>query len=169
RPAEDQARDRAREKVEKEIDDAAAEAGPKAIGQFAAGVLETEREEQQHHADLRAHVNEILAERQREQAAVAKRQPCQQVERNRGDAEPARKSREHREAECGCSELDENAGDIRSSCSGQQHAASIALSRKSYRTCAVAAVLMASVARSCTNAAAVTLCHAESSGTVTIV
>ena len=75
--------------------------------QLAGRVLQAEHDQQQDDADLGADLDELLARRERDQAAVPEGQPGEQVERDGREADPAADAAEHAEGEEQRADLDE--------------------------------------------------------------
>ena len=91
-PAEDEADDEARREVGDRVDDAGNRAGAKSVAQLVGAVLEAEREQQEEHADLAGEMDEVGADVERRDAALADGESGEQVERDGGDAEPRRRA-----------------------------------------------------------------------------
>ncbi len=95
---------------------------PQARPQLLARVLQAEHEQQQDDADLRADVHEPLTDVERQQPAVAKGEPRQQIERDRRESPPAGEPRQHRQTDDRRAQLDEDPRDVgRGGGEGDQH------------------------------------------------
>ena len=111
-PPQQQPGGEARGEVEREVHHPGRQAGAQALPQLLPRVLQAEHEQEQHHPDLGADVDEFLADVERQQPAVAERQPRQQIERDRREPPPARQPPQHRQPDDRRPQLDEYERDI---------------------------------------------------------
>ena len=111
-PPEDEADDEARREVRDRVDHAGNRARAQPVTQLVGAVLEAEREQEEQHADLAGEMDEVGADVERCDPALADGEPGEQVEGDGGDAEPTGQPREHREHERDGADLDEGKGRI---------------------------------------------------------
>ncbi len=106
-PAEHQGGDRPGGGVEHQVHQAAAGVAAQAGDQFVGVVLKAEGQQQQYDPEFGADRDEVLAGRQGQDAALAEREPGQQVQRDGGDSGTQRQRSEHAEREDDTAEFDE--------------------------------------------------------------
>ena len=107
RPAEQQAEDDAGHGVEHHVGDARDESGPQPGPEFGLVVLEPEREQEEQHTDLGGEGDELLADVERDHAALADDEAGEEVERDGGDPDAPGESRQDRQRQHDGADLDE--------------------------------------------------------------
>ena len=106
-PAQDQPHREARPGVRDRVEDAGLPRGAKTHLEVVWRVLESQQQQQQDHADLRAYLEEFLARVDRDESALAHEQASEQVQRNGGDADARGDAAKHREHQEDKAQLDE--------------------------------------------------------------
>ncbi len=96
-PPQDEGEDRAGKRVEQGIEDAGHAGTMQSVDQLCRGVLESEHDQQQDDPDLAADLEEVLAGRERDRAAVTERQSGDEIEGDRRDPDPGREPGEQAE------------------------------------------------------------------------
>ena len=81
-------------------------------GELLGGVLEAEREQEEHHADLGCQPDEVFREVGADDAAFAEHEACDEVGGDGADADPVGDPGEDRQAEDDRPELDEGDRDV---------------------------------------------------------
>src|SRR5581483_3207695 len=112
-PAENETCEESGDEVQGRIDGTGAQAGPEPVPELVGGVLETERQQEQKHADLGDERDEVVADVERYEPAFADREPGEEIQRYGGEAEPARYPRQHGEREGDGADLEERGGRVR--------------------------------------------------------